>query len=256
MVNGLILVAGNRKKIYMFSKLFLVVICTLVAFSTSASAMTFSQPVKIGSIGWSTQSPLFGLPINGATYNDGTTEPRDADLKRLSKLGVYKPEKGFITYIKGTAAFGSGVDALYCKYDISDVTNSKYDTALLFGGKNNYVLTIDAHYKEINRITSDGDLTIYTLYHNYGVSHLHILGKRSDGSWVLFVDSKNISKAYFGGNEGYKLRGGIIYDEPTTKGDTIIVKYCKFPNFDNKLGEFRFKWDEVAQWFGVEQVVY
>jgi len=39
------------------------------------------------------------------------------------------------------------------------------------------------------------------------------------------------------------------------RGDTLIIEY-KSLSGDKKIGEFRFKWDEAAQWFSVEQIKY
>lgn len=161
--------------------------------------MMFSSPVDIGRIGWEAQSPYLGLPISGASYNDGTEELRDADLESMSQYGWKDPGERIATYVKGTAAWGTKQDALYCSYDIS-----KEDAPLNFGGKENYILSTDAQDKTISRIDSDSQLTIYALYHNYCVSHLQLLGRQKDGKWVLYLDSKKISDKYFKGKDAYK----------------------------------------------------
>ena len=220
--------------------------------------MTFSQPVKIGQIGFGPQSLFFGLPISNATYNDGTVELRDKD--RISKMkknsSLLKWEYGEWlnnTYIKGTA----GWDELYCYYDISKKYED-YNSPLKFGGKNNYILTTDVSDRKIFKIDNNKNMKFYILYHNYCVSHLHVLGKQKNGKWVVYLDSKKISEKYFGGKEGYKLKEGIIYAEPICKNDTIIIKYGRYPHVYGGTyeGEFQLKWDEAAQWFSIEQVVY
>ena len=101
-------------------------------------------------------------------------------------------------------------------------------------------------------------MKFYVLYHNYCVSHLHILGKQKNGKWVVYIDSKKLSNKYFGGKDAYKEDGGVIYDEPTCREDSIVVTYRRWhwKGTSKPEGELRFKWDESAQWFGVEQVVY
>lgn len=51
----------------------------------------------------------------------------------------------------------------------------------------------------------------------------------------------------------------VYYKNYYCKEDMIIIEYDNYnPNTKRmyKEGEFRFKWDDAAQWFGIEQVVY
>ena len=48
----------------------------------------------------------------------------------------------------------------------------------------------------------------------------------------------------------------MVYDEVRCDGDTIVIEYVAGRRDTYRKGEFRFKWDEAAQWFSVEQVVY
>ena len=225
-------------------KFFAGMICGLLFIADSAFAMTFSQPVKIGEIGFPVQAPYQGFIVEGATSNSGK---------------LYREENTFrgkpvMTCKKGTAIFGSGEDALYCKYDF----DAEISKAMSFGGKNNFVLTGNGSFKNLFKIDNDSKLALYAIYHNYCVSHLNIIGKQKDGKWVVFLDSKKISEKYFGGKDSYKEEGGVIYDIPTCAGDTIVVTYRRW-HWEGKSeaeGELRFKWDESAQWFGVEQVIY
>ena len=214
-------------------------------------SMIFSQPVTIGYIGYTPQPNYRGLPIADATYNDGTPQNEKISPMFFRDLNVEPNSINVKTYLKGVAAW----DELYCAYDIEkDYYNLK------FGGKNNYILNTDSSSKKISKIDNNKDMKFYILYHNYCVSHLHILGKQKNGKWVVYLDSKKISERYFSGKDGYKLDGGIIYEEPICKDDTIIVKYYRWSwswkGRNEYEGEFRFKWDDKAQWFGVEQVVY
>ena len=221
-------------------KFFIGVMLSVLFVANSALAMTFSQPVKIGEIGFPLQAPYHGYIVNGATQNDGT-----AYTEKMTSDG-----KPIITYTKGIARFGD----LYCKYNFE---NKNTDT-INFGGKNDFVLNMNATFKKIFSIGNDSALKLYAIYYNYCVTDLKILGTRADGKWVVYIDSGNLSDKYFGGKDGYKLDGGVLYDVPTCAGNTLIVKYRRWhwKGQSEPEGEFRFKWDDKAQWFGVEQVKY
>ena len=217
-----------------FVKKFFVAVMLSVHFvAQTALAMTFQQPVKIGEIGFPAQAPYHGLIINGANYNDGTP---------------YREKSNKTTYTKGTARFGE----LVCRYDF----DADYLDVMDFGGANDLVLSHNASFKDIFRIDGDG-LTLYALYHNYCTTDLKILGQRG-GKWFVFVDSKKLSEKFFGGNDGYKLDGSVIYDLPTCAGDAIVVTWRRWHwDADSQPeGEFRFTWDDAAKNFNVAQIVY
>ena len=214
--------------------------------TNTAFAMTFSEPVEIGKIGFPVQAPFRGFIVAGETFNSG--EPYLED-EQFSING-----HRITTYVKGIAQFGDEADALYCAYDFNDDTA----TAIKFGGGNNYVLTRSGSYKDILKINTDSGLTLYAIYHEYCTSHLSIIGRQADGKWVNYIDSKKISEVYFGGNDGYKMENSVIYEKPISDGDTIILKYRRW-NWENKSkpeGEIRLKWDDAAQWFSIAQIIY
>lgn len=88
-----------------------------------------------------------------------------------------------------------------------------------------------------------------------------LLGRRSDGVFVKYFDMEDINVKYFGLQKStYGTTKGLRspwYRNCHCQDDTIVIEYERFvgKNFC-KAGEFRFKWNESAQWFGVEQVVY
>ena len=237
----------NRKVILGMISLF------FLTLSGSCLAMTFSQPIPIGHAGryeYIGQSPEYkgGYFFEGTTYNNGNV---------LRKDGV------FTEYGKGIAMWGSGKQSLYCKY--AGRRQSKNE-GLWFGGKNNYLVE-DKFWRELFRIETDEGLVVYPLYFRYNLNYeLDVLGCRKDGSWVKFIDIKSIVKQYFGQkNSNYVLIG--TYGEKdshlnphiTCVDSMIKVPYCVYaldPMRIVEKGEFRFKWDETAQWFGVEKVVY
>ena len=220
------------------------VVLSVLFVAQSAFAMTFQQPVKIGKIGFPVQAPYHGYIVEGATQNDGKAYQEN-----------YKRRNGesLTTYTQGVARFGD----LYCKYEFG----KNFSESMSFGGKNDFVLMQNGTFKEIFSIGNDAGIKFYAIYHIYCVTDLKILGTRKDGKWVVYIDSKKISDKYFGGKDSYKLDGGVLYEVPTCAGDTLIVQYRRWHwstngGISEPEGEFRFKWDDKAQWFGVEQVVY
>ncbi len=219
-------------------KIFVAIILSVLLTAGSAFAENFSAPVKIGAIGSPVQSPYHGFIVENATFNDG--EPFTEVFERGGKP--------LVTYTRGTAYFGG----LCCEYDF----DAEIVEALNFGGANNFVLPLDGTYKEIFKIDGES-LTLYAIYHNYCVTDLKILGERN-GMWRVCIDSKKLSDKFFGGNDGYKMEGGVLYDVPTCAGDTLVVTYRRW-NWSGASapeGEFHFKWNEQTQTFDAEQLVY
>lgn len=229
---------------------FQLVTATLFLQTSDTSAMTFLQLEKVGEIGFPVQAPYHGLIVRGETTNSG--KPYMEPQRDLEQKSIKEPIK---TYVKGTAIFGDGIGALYCKYDFHSQNPNQ---SICFGGQNDYVVSLDSTYKELYRLNNDSQLMMYAIYHDYCVTDLRILGMQKSGKWVSYIDSKRISDIYFGGKDSYKEDGGVMYDRPICQGDTIVVTYYRWHWEGNsaKEGEFRFKWDDKAQWFGIEQVVY
>ena len=231
-------------------KKFFGLLVMLMMIASNCLAMTFSQPVKLGGIGFPTQSPYRYYFVDGATYNSG--KPYVETPQLAEKRTNYK---------EGIAVFGEDKSALYCKYILA-LAPSKSDAwkyAIKFGGKNNYIISTESQYKKIYRIDTDEGLTVYSIVRISGSERINIIGRQNDGKWVSYIDSKTLSDKFFGGNEAYKASDGVHYDEPQFLNDTIIIPY----NFSSVMGrnsvskgEFRFKWDDKAQWFGIEQVIY
>ena len=210
--------------------------------SNSASAMQFFNPIQIGQIGFPVQSPYNGFIITGATENTGTPY--------LEEGQFFKDGTPLKTYAKGVARW----DKLFCDYDFND---DDYLHSLKFGGRGNYVLASDMSFKDIFKIDSDEDLTLYVFYHEYCTTLLNIIGFQN-GAWQSYIDSKKISDMYFGGNDGYKMDGSIFYDKPKCNGDKIIIPYRRWhwEGVSDIEGEIILKWNSALQWFGIEQVKY
>ena len=210
----------------------------LMMIAANCFAMIFSQPQKIGSIGHYRDS-YQGMPISGESYNSGKPYPDRRDEYNTAK-----------TYYVGIARFGDGENALYCSYNWKD----RY---LKFGGKDNYVISLGNELKYIYRIDSDEGLTLYVLL----FGGCNIIGRQKNGQWFSYVDSDVLTDKYFNGKVAANrfTSEGVVYkeDKVTVKGDTIIIPYLyRTDQHITTNGELRFKWDDKAQWFGVEKITY
>lgn len=213
---------------------FLIIVMALILITTNCSAMTFSQPVEIGQAGCPDQAPYAGVVIKGASANNGNYWTKDDP----------NPRKGNMkTYGKGIARWGNGLDALYCRYN--------YETrSIEYGGQNNYIVNLGSSMRYISKIQTDEGTTLYSLFYGFHYSDVVIIGKRKDGKWVKYIDTSIIDEQYFGKNLFYMDRPN--YKKIIAEGDTIILKYKIFKT--KSEGEFRFKWNDKAQWFSVEQL--
>ena len=204
-------------------KKFLGLLAILMMISSSCLAMTFSQPVKLGS-----------ASATDATFN------------------VYKVE-GAIKNRNGISKFGSDEDSIYF---YQRPATTKY----CYGGDNmskTFQFT-SAYGCDFTQIKSDISITFYMVHEwefSFAGEKYILLGKLSDGSWVKYFDTRDLTEKYFGKP---KVRDQIPYYKTWhCDGDTVVIVYqrIKDKKFVNE-GEFRFKWDNKAQWFGVEQVIY
>lgn len=213
-----------------------------------AFAMQFSQPEKLG---YFYGSAIGGFGMMGASQNNGKEYiPRVQGTHDYSNL-----------YGKGTALFGEGDAALYWHYDFYQYhRRNPYEGqkwAVRVGGKNienTYdlpILLYEAGY-DIYRMTSDKGLVLYLLQHSSAISikSFQIFGWYS-GKFYRYIDSERLTDMYFSKQRNrYTIPS---YELSSVSGDTLIFKYST--EYGAK-GEFCFKWDEDAQWFSVEQVVY
>ena len=218
-------------------KKFFGILAILMILSSNCFAMTFSQPEKIGYIADYSEVDG-GYEIHGATYNDGIIKARKKNVATTN------------LYMNGTARFGDGEDAIYFHYK----------NARNYGGKDisNTFKFLSAYGCEFYRIKTDNKLTLY-MVHEWqfdltGEKYV-LLGRRADGVFVKYFDTSEFTKNYF---SKPNTRADVpCYTEWNCNGDEISVIYQRMKDrkFVNE-GEFRFKWDDKAQWFGIKQVVY
>lgn len=216
-------------------------ILLIILFSSTGFAMKLEQPVEIGKI-WTDTGGFYGngYVFENASYNNGE--------ECVSTLG----RKDKKSYSKGIARFGNDTNALYVHYDINNPSLNIDERDEKFGAENtsNTVGVPIWEHCTIYQIKNDGEISLYYVQVGYGsIGYDIIFGRRQDGVWVKYIDMRQIAKKYFGNN-------GIFCEKANVNGNTIIIKYTLYSNNARNAGEFRFKWDETAQWFGVEQVVY
>ncbi|WP_294156897.1 hypothetical protein [uncultured Selenomonas sp.] len=214
----------------------------LLLTASDALAMTFSQPVDVGKV----------IDYADADYGYNIVNATATDATRLSnKKGIGGPDALF--YTNGISRFGSGEDAIYFHYRGKERT---------YGGKE---LRDTFPFKSLGcnffKIETDTALTLYMAY-EWQVSgegnSCNLLGRRSDGRWVKYFDTREITQRYFGDiRQRVKLP---YYARWYVYKDSIVVVYKRNPS--NRMsnfvdaGEFRFHWDDNAQWFSVEHVLY
>ena len=215
------------------------------SFQATCSAMQFQQPVFLGTI--------CGIYAGG---------PHPAHLWKISKEVSVK---------KNVMIMGQGKTALYFKYKDTAYSNDKYKyrniTDIVSGSGNVFPRDIPderANYHftpnhSIYQVNGENGIVAYIDIGMAGgaddADSLTIRGLWKDGKAVTFVNT-NSTNQYKNRGEGFFFDRGKI----TVKSDTICVPFVlKKGDFNNQLvskGEFRFKWDDKAQWFGVEQIVY
>ncbi len=204
-------------------------VCLL--FSGNCFAMQFSQPIEIGQIG--TIQVGGGISVKNAFYNNGSQYNRKNDPDR---------------YGKGIAGFGEKDNALYVHYDYYNARDTFY-----FGDKNkNNTIKDNFLYFQLYKINTNEGITIYPLYKSYGPEFDYlIIGRRADGRFVKYIDTREITKRYFGWNG--ESASPVMYRNLSVQNDTLTMEYQRYGNKQRIQGKFYFKWDDKAQWFGIKQ---
>ena len=207
-------------------KFLLMWIVFVMCFMTfgNCSAINFSKSAELGNMG---QYGPYGITIEGA-----------------SEINAEKNNRGkTTTYLKGIARFGK---SLYFYFDFKKNLSK-------FGGKN-FSDAVSVYVLEggtrIYKLQNDQNLEMYLFFTETGAAGSYkVIGKHKNGKWVTYFDTFDVRREYIGRALGIYLS---LY---SIQGDTMIFKYT---SHENKFGqgEFRFKWDDAAQWFGVEQIKY
>lgn len=216
-----------------------------VVFSATCAAMQFHQPIFIGSIA--------GVFAGG---------PHPARLWKISKE---------VTVKKDVMIMGSGKTALKFKYKDISYSNDNYKsreiTDIASGNGNlfphdftnpRYIQHFNSNHS-VYQLNGENGIVAYVDIDSAGgaddADSLTIRGLWKDGKAVTFVNSKSLDQ-YRNRGEGFFFVGEKI----RVQYDTICVPYVmKKGEFNSQFvrsGELRFKWDDKAYWFGIEDVVY
>lgn len=208
-------------------------IVTLMMISANCFAMTFSQPVKIGSVSVA-GGPSDGIKIDGATS--------------IKDFSTVKNVKG---YTKGIARFGNSL-YFYFNKEYFDQHFNGYGTDLdrkvsRFGGtdvKNTAPIFTFEGNTQIYRIKNDGGIELYLAQtETGGGGSIQVFGKTKEGKWVRYFNTNDARKSFGIPNRSYIESFFMVDDE-------IILQFS--PGRMRQDGELRYKWDDKAQWFGVE----
>ena len=238
----------NLKKIFeggFALKIISVIFALLVAFQSTCYAMNFSQKIAIGSIidEWGV-----GYFFEKVSENQGKEFASDDVISEFDSKYI---GKGY--YKNGIARFGEDEDSLFLHY------GGEY---LKIGSQNisNTVNINGGEFISIFQLKNDSKIKMYLISVSAGFpENIFLIGKREDGRFVKYIDTLEITKKYFG--ESHLLLMQYDSDKVLFEKGRIIVRYlCRkpfninYPKYEVSTGEFILKWDEKAQWFGVEQV--
>lgn len=195
-------------------KNFLVAVCLLIILSAQASAMNLTLHEPIGSI--TLGSEPFTLKIEGYTRLDGD-------------------------FSKGVAVFG---EDLFFHFDCRKVMEETFDAASSFGSSdssNAVPVYVFEGRTQIYPISGGDGRNFYLLAtETGGGSSLKVIGDHG-GSWVKYFDTLDMRK---------QIPYDFYLEDFYADGDTIIFLYKEWQK--ENYCQLRYKWDEAAQWFGVE----
>ena len=234
----------------------------MLMIASNCLAMTFSSPVKTGFSVWWIQGGG-GINVENATKNNGDFYQHN--IPNGKKIIYDGSNQGGIRYGKGVAYFGDGNDALYAHYNGYNIRN---DSFIHFGSndiKNTIPISAFVFGEEIFKINTNAGITFYMIHTSYDLpdeTWWTLIGRRNDGVWLKYFESVKIIEQYFGKQGNVWDGKSICCDKFKIVGDTIVIEYSLYhKNVDTrgeliKIGEFRFKWDEEAQWFSVGNVQY
>ena len=227
---------------YMFFRYFAKQVADAKNIKTNQT-MTFSQPKEIGSFVL-LQVGHNSFEIKGAVYNSDR-----------AKIDSYS---GRTYYTNGIARFGDDKSEIWLHYN----KNSRPAYCRL--GGENFSDTIPEDFSWGHKIFYIGGVNgfkFYALRSQFDMPsaqikyEYNIIGRKPDGTWLKYFNTRKIIEKYIAKGYGYSMQ------DLNVSGDTIIIKYkileYKYKKiYNGQSGELRFKWDESAQWFDVEHIVY
>lgn len=212
----------------------------LLMFSQAAFAMNISSINKVGE---AMRLPDGGIVTDNALSNHG---------RKVMKNGKeWKVNGGKPVWESGVATFGDTNHPLCLSYGLlgtyfSDMNKTKVISQYITVGTNIY------------NVKNDNNMILYFLEateaYNWGPHRYILCGYRQDGKFVVYFDTNDIIKNYNISNGDNKY----LSLKPIFNGNSIKIVYNVHHNRRDNTndGELIFKWDESAQWFSVDHVIY
>ena len=215
-------------------KIFIAALFGAIITANSAMAMTFSQPERLGgAVRWSQSG---GFYILGESVDNHAEKNYSASSKN---------------FLKGVAQFGDETDKIFEHYDANKDKNVRV------GDKDEKnTITLEAVKNlSLHKVENDGEIRMYMIRkgnETHEEDGYIVFARRKDGRFVKYFDTDDIR------TKNFQDGSNIAFGEIKFEGDTVKIVYER--RIDSykyaKVGEFRFKWDDKAQWFGIEQVNY
>lgn len=230
----------------MIKNLTCILFMIVVLFSQVAYAMNMSSMNNVGSA-W--RFPDSSIVIENAISNQG---------KKVIKNGKEWKANGGKTTVweSGVASFGDAGHPLYLTYDTGVAGGKTYFSDL---NKTKVIIQYVAVGTDIYTVKNDSNLILYFLEATeqfmFGPHRYILCGYRQDGKFVVYFDTNDIIKNYGISNGDNKY---LSFAKPVFYGNAIKIVYNVHHNKKDLTndGELIFKWDEGAQWFSVNHVVY
>lgn len=222
-------------------KKFMLIASTLMFFLSAhmCSAMTISQPEHLGDV---IGANIGGFGFKGELSNSG---------KIINSRGACE---------KGVAVFGKGSNKLYVHYQNYGYSGKNSPQISKYGSKSSdNAIKIDTLYNQVFLLNTDENITMYVIKSDYdlpGEENYILIGERQDGRFVRYFDTDTLLSQYYSDTNRVLHCVTNFYSQ----GNTLVFKYSIWDwntkNGKKDVGEIRCKWDDNAQWFGVENVVY
>ena len=212
--------------------------------------MQFSQPQKLGGVGG---NPMGGISIDGSAFNHGSLYPDQFK-------GIWG-----VLYEKGVAGYGIDEAYLWVYYDCSSGKKDYRDAYSAHFGNKDKTITVkmgvgEGEYVQIDRVKNDGGIKLFIVAYKgsvVGPEKYVLMGYDKTGKFVKYVDVKSVIEHYLGKNNvGMK---GAYLGRYYCENNAVVVEYMDSritKSYKNAVGEFRFTWNDNAQWFGVEHIIY
>ena len=202
----------------------------LLANVSLVDAMQFSNPVKIGSY-----------------YNTRAGGPSLARGEGYTKLTDTQCVFGY-----GNTALKFTHKNMYGAIRRGRQEGSSTCTGVYIGQQK--VESLRYLNGEIYRITGDQGEVFYFVYGGAALDRSFALIGLCEGSYYHAIEISDLSPYVGSDLRSVSSADDLILSTPRTVDDEILVDVKDYRK--NTVGQFIFKWDESAQWFGIEYQSY